>query len=111
MLYEKICNNVRVSLHDETNEGYDGDYDPQDPNDKLLMRFDVDRLVDGSWEPVDDASYCTHIPADIEPAQAHKIVDFIFNEVYEAVSQHISVKKRCEMLSWIQPTMTHMKMF
>jgi hypothetical protein len=44
-------------------EGKEGDYDPMEPYDHPLVRFDVRRLVDGEWEDVDAGSYCTQVPA------------------------------------------------
>ena len=30
-------------------EGYDGDYDPENPDDVNLLRFDVSKKVNGEW--------------------------------------------------------------
>ena len=102
MNHELIQNNVRVCLHDETNEGWNGDFDPDDPNDCLLLRFDVDFMDNGSWEPVDNGSMCTRLPADLEPVKAQQALQIIMNEVGDAVRAGISIKKACEHLSWIE---------
>lgn len=49
-----------LAWSDETGEGYDGDYDPSDPDDRLLLRADLFYEM----QPVDDGSYCTAAPAD-----------------------------------------------
>ena len=59
-------------------EGWSGDYNPDDPTDTPLLRFDVLELtkVEGlfsdspelEWEVLDDASYCTQMPADTSEA-------------------------------------------
>jgi len=59
-------------------EGWNGDYDPYDPEDVELLRFDVSVSVrhpkvdeftegyihDGEWVAVPDASYCTQVPVN-----------------------------------------------
>ena len=83
-------------------EGRDGDYDPDDSSDEMLLRFSVHRrLDDGTLEAVDDASYCTALQAtsrDVMVAEAAKLV---LSEVGDAVRQRASIKKACERLSWI----------
>ena len=95
-----IKDNVMVEWT-ELGEGIDGDYNPDDPEDVELLRFDVSRLVNGEWEAIDDASYCTQIPVSATPEQRAKGLQFIMNEVYEWASQGYSIKKLCERLSWI----------
>lgn len=50
---------------EDIGEGYSGDYDPNDPNDKPLLRATM--LFDN--EPVDSGSYCTLAPAKTPPAR------------------------------------------
>ena len=90
-------------------EGLSGDYDPEDPEDINLLRFDVyfkDPTQSENWEAVDDASYCTNIPADASEEILEKAVTAIFDE-YNNVAEHIlsggSVKKMGEQLSHISP--------
>jgi len=101
MNYSKDHNNVRVTLHDETHEGYNGDYDPNDPDDQRLMRFDVERWFNGEWVAVDDAFYCTLIPNTINGTTAGMLLDQIYAEVADAVNQGISIATACERLSWL----------
>jgi hypothetical protein len=102
MHYEIIKNNVRIVLHTDTYEGWEGDYNPNDPDDDLLFRFDVDRLIDSEWQAIDDASYCTRLTVDLPSDTIYKALNHLLNEVYEAASQGNSIKKACERLSWIQ---------
>lgn len=101
MNHKLIQNDVMVELHDETCEGWNGDYDATDPNDELLLRFDVSRLVNGEWEPVDNASYCTQLPASTSSDKIAKALTSIMSEVSDAVRGGFSIKKTCERMSWI----------
>ena len=101
-MYELIRDTVRVELED-IGEGYNGDYDPDDPNDTPLLRFTVSiHYVDeDQWYQIDDASYCTRLPVSITEEQANSVLNLIMNEVYDAVIGGNSIKRRCEMLSWV----------
>ena len=101
MEYSLIENDVRVTLHDETGEGWNGDWDCDDPNDQLLLRFDVDHFENGDWVAVDNASYCTAIPASIDPEKANRAVKIIMKEVADCVRSGTSIKRKCEFLSWM----------
>ena len=79
------------------NEGLCGDYDPDDPEDINLLRFDV--LYRG--EQLDDASYCTQVPASTDMSGLETVLSVILNEVREPVVAGHSIKKICERLSWI----------
>ena len=115
---EKI---IRYSRNDETiltieegrlmvafenlHEGYNGDYNPDDPEDEELVRFSVyANYGDDDWQEVDDASYCTTIPINNPFELLEEKIKVIFKE-YKNVESHIldygSVKKLGEMLSWI----------
>lgn len=99
-MMELIRDTVKVEL-EYIGEGYNGDYDPDDPEDQPLLRFTVLKLVDGEWEQIDDASYCTQLPESIPNDEKMWVLTFIMNEVYDAVVGGASIKKRCELLSWI----------
>lgn len=105
MEYQLIDNNVRVVLRDDTNEGWGGDYDSNDPHDELLLRFDVDERIGNadSWQPIDDASYCTALPANTPKSLIDKALQIIMIEIKDAVESGYSIKKTCERLSWINP--------
>lgn len=78
-------------------EGLSGDYNPDNPEDEPLLRF----YVYHNEEPVDDASYCTTIRADADPAEVQKAADTVLEKVYEPIKNGKSVKKICETLSWL----------
>lgn len=52
---------IRVEWED-IGEGICGDYNPEDPDDIPFLRFSVSILLDGQWEAVEDASYCSRVP-------------------------------------------------
>ena len=82
-------------------EGPDGDYDPDNPNDVALLRFDVRyKDADGYWEFANDASYCTGVPVDTDPARVQELLQTIMNEVHGKIDAHGGgIKKICERLS------------
>lgn len=88
-------------------EGYYGDYDPDDPDDAELIRFDVyakGLYREGEWAMVEDASYCTTLEVDTPMEVLEKKITIVFNE-YRNVADNIlngeSVRKLGEILSWI----------
>lgn len=88
-------------------EGVSGDYDPDDPEDINLLRFDV--YIKGNkdngkeWLEVTDASYCTNMPADTPEPTLEKALRYIFKRYREVINgpDHPSVKKLGEGLSHI----------
>lgn len=84
-------------------EGVNGDYDESDPNDVNLLRFDVSHLVNGEWEPVDDASYCTQMPADTSEKILVQGLENIMGAVSAAVFAGEPVDDICARLSWMSP--------
>ena len=89
-------------------EGWSGDYDPDDPEDEELLRFDVSRYEPDSapswsdgWVAVEDASYCTQFPVSATPTRRIAGLCLLMSEFYEPVSAGYSVKKLGERLSWI----------
>lgn len=101
MNHRLVDNDVMVELHDETYEGWNGDFDPTDPDDELLLRFDVLKLHNNEWELVDNASYCTQLPASLSADKINKALDAIMREVAEPLRAGYSIKKTCERMSWI----------
>ena len=98
---------IRVELVN-IGEGYNGNYNPKDPEDEELIRFDVyyKKPDEKDWMEVDDASYCTYLPVNSDEDVLEKAVTAIFNR-YNDEADHIlsggSVKKMGEELSWISP--------
>ncbi len=96
-----ISGNVKVEI-EWIGEGIEGDYYENDPEDIPLLRFSVyKREGDDYWEAVDDASYCTNLPATVRPDIARKAVRYIMGWVEEPLKENYSIKKICEKLSWI----------
>lgn len=95
-------------------EGWCGDYNPEDPNDVNLLRFDVyvnnpdtDEEYSDGWIEVEDASYCTQIPANTPAEILKDKATIIFKRYREKISSYDdylngpSLKKLGEELSWI----------
>jgi len=97
---ELIKDNVKVAWVN-LGEGLSGDYNPLDPKDIELLRFDVFVLVDGEWTDPGCASYCTLFPVASTIKDQGRALAHILDEVYELASEGNSVKKMCERLSWI----------
>ena len=95
---------VRADWYD-ADEGLCGDYNPEDPDDIHLLRFDIYIKKDGEWEPVDDASYCTRVPFETDTDTLVKLLYSIYKEYDNVLSSDpaASVKKLGETLSWIEP--------
>ena len=99
---ELIKDNVRVDLC-YIEEGINGNYNPDDPDDIPLLRFDVYVMVDNEWEPVDDASYCTMLPLTISMRQEALALSYLMEFFYSVLHYDptANVKKLGERLSWI----------
>lgn len=95
-----IKNSIRIELVN-LGEGLSGDYDPTNPEDVNLLRFDVSRKVGRRWEEIPDASYCTQIPAYANTQTKRKVLQILMRDIYPPASRGHSIKKLCERLSWI----------
>jgi hypothetical protein len=106
---------VRVELED-IGEGWEGEYNPDNPDDEELVRFTVSKIVPAGptvagadtppsteWEQIDDASYCTQIPVRSDPSVLLNAIFEIAQEVYDDVAHGRSIKRTCERLSWLSP--------
>ena len=99
---ELIKGNVRVEW-DSIGEGFNGDYNPDNPDDKELLRFYISKRDNGTgnWEDVADASYCTCFSADADDKMKMRALEIIMDRVYDYVISDISIKKICEELSYL----------
>lgn len=102
--WNNICTSVeqdglRVDL-EYIGEGYNGDYDPNDPEDEPLLRFTLIDVSDGDWNPVDDASYCTTISAYTTPIELRENVAKRILNAY-LTSDRSKWKRLGEQLSYI----------
>lgn len=81
-------------------EGRDGDYDPGDPEDEQLLRFDLYRLSDeGVWEEVPDGSYCTNVCLDTPVNVLQFGAKMILDEVHAAILADGRAKRAVARLS------------
>ena len=86
-------------------EGFCGDYNPNNPDDEELLRFDIYYREDenAEWKEVEDASYCTFVSVDDDEETKEFHLIHIWKE-YNDVLFHdttASVKKLGERLSWV----------
>lgn len=96
-----IRNNVRIDWVN-LGEGHDGDYDPTDPADNNLLRFDVYHFNGNDWEAVEDGSYCTKVASGTDQKKLVKLLTFFMDTIYDDVSKHGKAKRLCEKLSWTE---------
>lgn len=80
-------------------EGVYGDYDPEDEQDEPLLRFSCYKRVDGEWDSLEDASYCTRMPLDSPREHLERGAESIF-----AALESTSYKRALEALSWFEPS-------
>lgn len=104
-MIEVIWNDVKVEL--DVIEEFENDEPP-------MFRFTVLQLQEPSpraicteyseFEPVEDGSYCTNIPEGTSSYDLTRLAAVIMSGVYNQVQSNVSIKKRCEELSWIDPS-------
>ena len=76
-------------------EGYNGDYDPEDEEDENLLRFHVEIKTKGEWECI--CSYCTTVPADTKKSVLREKLQKIMDAIKSVPKSRI--KKVCEKLT------------
>ena len=91
---------VRVDWY-RAGEGLYGDYNPDNPDDQELLRFDVYQRDGDQWVELEDASYCTMNAVDAEDKLLIQKLNIIYICYEEALQAGSSVKKLGESLSWI----------
>jgi len=85
----------------ELGEGWSGDYNPDDPDDEELLRFDA-YIKDHQWEDdYPNYSYCTRFPASATPEQRQKGLEYLMEHLYEFMSKDEYCRGEAEQLSWI----------
>jgi len=98
-----IKENVKVEW-EQLGEGRDGEYNPNDPNDQEYLRFYISKQSpNGTWENLDDGSFCTLFPVSASHEQKEKALVLIIDKVFDEIQRGGSIKKICEELSWISP--------
>ena len=94
MYIELVEGEYRVSWVN-LDEGYNGDYDPEDEEDENLLRFDVEVLTKDEWES--KCSYCTFVPANSEESVLQEKLRKIMDAIKSVPKSRI--KKVCEKLT------------
>lgn len=85
----------------ELGEGLSGEYNPENPDDVELLRFDIFVLEGEKWVAPQDASYCTRVPVSTPAEQRHKLLKIIAEKAYQATQNPMSLKRTLEGLSWL----------
>ncbi len=93
-----FCNGrFKVSLS-YIGEGYDGDYDKNNKSDNPLLRFDIEEMIEGEWEAVENTSYCTQLTAFISTDQAQRALDHLAFHLGDCLING-QYKRQCEIIS------------
>jgi hypothetical protein len=96
-------------------EGIEGDYDPTDPDDEPLLRYDAYIRMEGgdkdeglefsfyrdliAWGTCDNSSFCTNVHANTPDAVLHSLAKDMANELSLVI--HEGWKSRAQQLSWV----------
>jgi len=114
-IHALIEDKVKV-IFEDIGEGWNGDYNPDDPDDVSLYRFDVfaheslkneyaeDSMIEDGYGFMLDSSYCTQMPTNTPKPIMDMALKRIMEEVKDAVIDGYSIKKICEGLSWLSPS-------
>lgn len=107
--FDKSCYSAetkhwKVELVD-LGEGWSGDYNPDDPKDTPLLRFDYSKRANSKspWVEAEDSSYCTQLNANVVDKYKRlrkRILMHLLAQVND-FSPDRSIKKLGEQLSWI----------
>jgi hypothetical protein len=76
-------------------EGYSGSFDPNDPDDRQLIRFYAQRKSEDGWEDIEDGSYCTLLDIDTP----YNLLEIFAKHIANA-SDNVSPKRALEWLTW-----------
>lgn len=84
-------------------EGYNGEYDPRDPEDELLLRFDVAVKAEGIGDFVTVESRCTCFPASTPIKDKEAALDMLLDHFHHAYTSHPghSLRSLADRLSYI----------
>ena len=117
---ELIEDGVKVTF-EYIGEGWCGDYNPEDSEDTPLLRFNVfaheslknpfseESPVKDGYGYMLDSSYCTGMPINTPKEIIDMALRSIMDEICDDVRIGRSIKKKCEMLSWLKPSYFKMK--
>jgi len=96
---------LKIQLVD-LNEGYNGDYDPDDPLDVKLWRVDFSSRIGKTnrWLSFEDGSYCTQLPVGTDPKVVRSILIHMHCEILRRYQEGEHMKRVFEKMSWVDPT-------
>ena len=101
-LPEKVRGRVKVAWVN-LNEGFYGDYDPEDPRDRNFLRFDLYYKANkkSGWEEVSDGSYRTQLKLPTQLDTLEQALDLILDAAHQQIEKVGKAKRICESLSWM----------
>jgi hypothetical protein len=85
-----IRRRVKVEFYN-ADEGWNGDFDPDDPEDVNLLRFSFAARVNGEWVSVADASYCTYVPAATDEETLKQLLVFLADRAASPIELAVKV--------------------
>lgn len=92
---------VRVEW-ENLDEGWNGEYDPDDPDDQNLLRFAIYKKdKDGKWEALDNGTWCTFFYEGVEEGKLKAALKHIMSHVYDSVVEYGECS--CASLSHVNP--------
>ena len=81
-------------------EGFTGDYDPNDPEDVNLLRFDVYQRTAYGWEAMENGSHCTLMDAKTPALVLKYAAQYIYERLTDATT-NLSVSQIMEECTYI----------
>lgn len=81
-------------------EGYNGDFDEEDSQDKMLLRFDFSTKTPEGEEEVEDASYCTNLTLPATQEAVQEAANLLLEMAGPEILENGRAKRTCEALSW-----------
>lgn len=82
-------------------EGYDGEYDENDVNDKRLYRMDVYMKVGDDYIEIEGTSLCTNITLDIPTEILGEYADTLLRKICESEFSGETIGTIVEISSWL----------
>lgn len=70
-------------------EGLNGDFNPNDPNDRPLLRADLYEKFGSAWVAVDDGSYCTQAKVGTDPKILEKYSRELFQDLGDSFNRKV----------------------
>lgn len=86
-------------------EGFDGDFNPDDPNDKKLLRYDI-YLNEDPEEVMRNGSSCTLLSSSLTEQEAFRVINAVLSKAEDLYKTHGSenlgtITRMLENLDWI----------